>query len=666
MSPESPESTAHGAADGPEPELGPAVSPASAPASTPAPDVSQSAESVAPDQPADSPTPGEPFTASSSAADGAGSASEPPPAAVRPVYPAAPRWAVVALCGYLIILGAAMVTWHLDWPGLGAGGAAIALDARALRAAHQWLPTLDPGAFYRWTQALLFEWLGESTWAARLPGTGGALVLLVALLFAVRPSRTAPSTAVGSAQRPAGAFLAAAALLVCLPLWTVAARTPTPVAAGGLWGAAALAILLGTNSRRGPTPLRGALFFLCGVLAWLLGAGPLAVVLPWGALALHLLISGEWRALRRFANHRGAWGALLILVIIHAVMLYASPPVTRNAFVDHLRLLSHQWLQPPHPDWRGQLPWLGHLPLLLFLPAGVARISRERIARLALIALLLAFGLSLLTPVKPLLAAILALPASAQLAARVITARWGQGGRRQLPELWLLVALLLLAAAVVIATPPQLPPSLTVWWLGAAPGTRLVAGGAAAIIALLLAAGLLLRRPALAATVAITAVAAAWGTLFSLHGLDLDRALSHRPFLLELQAAPASAGQWVVLAPVDPSVAFYLGRPVTVAADSTELAALVAASSRPLNVIASAGMPPAGGAQRRLETRDDTFVPPPWRRPQLAWWTVAPPRAPDQPPDFDPNLDPQLPPILQPPPDSEPELPAAPSRGVLI
>jgi hypothetical protein len=540
--------------------------------------------------------------------------------------PAAPRWAVLGLSLYLVVLGAGLVTWHLDWPGLGTRGARLALDARALNAAHQWLPTLDPGAFYVWVQSLLFRWLGESTWAARLPTASGALALLIALLFAVRPSRpTAPGApAARPARRPGGSFLAAAALLPFLPLWSIAARASSPLIAGGLWGGAALALLLGSNSRRGPSTLRGTLFFLGGVLAWLLGAGPVALLLPWVALALHLLLCGEWRALRHFANHRGAWVALLLLAVAHALMLYASPASVRAQAIEQLRHFASAWTQAPHLIWGEQLPWLGHLPLLLFLPAAITRVPRERIARLALIALGLALLLSLFTPLDPLLAALLALPASAQLAARTITARWGHAAPRRLPELWFLVAGLFAAAAVLLLAPAQLPLWLTRWWTGVDPDCRLVAAGGTALVALLLAAGLLLGRHALGAAAALTLVILGWAAFLLHAGADLDRALSHRPFLLELRAAPGASGPWVVLEPIDPSVAFYLGKEVTVAADSSELAAIAAVASRPINLIGAAGMSVAGGTQRRLETRNDAFVPPPWWRPQLAWWVVEP------------------------------------------
>lgn len=535
---------------------------------------------------------------------------------------AAPARSLLGLgSGLMLALAVLLALWRLDWPALSLAQGEVASRGAALLQGWSW-PELGGAVLHPWLLLPGFARLGTTELAARLPSSIGALALLLALLL---PGWSAAK----SARWPAGVAL------VAMPLWFIAGRALDSTTVGALWGAVAMALVLGADLRQGLRRWQGALFFLVGAFAWLLGAGPTALVLPWLAMALHLLLHRRLRALLAFANHRGVLLALLVLLLAAAAMLFGSEAGQRQAALGDLAAALRAWTEPPLFDWSRQTPWLGLLPVALLLPMGILNLRRDEAPRLAALALFLCLLLSLVSPLNPLVLALLALPALARLAGLEVARRWGPGGTRALPELWLVVLGLVLGAVIIASAAPQVPEAVALWWRGIDFQPRLIVAGALLAVAIPVAAILLLGRHGLAVLVALVGVAALWVATLSQLGAAINAAYSHRDFLLQARRNLGDETPWLALAPPGGGGAFYLGAPIDVVADSNELAARLTAG--PHLVLAPADLLLEGGQLIDVEARAMAAVPlpPPLYDPPLAIWRFA-----AQPPD---SLAPSLP-----------------------
>ncbi len=575
--------------------------------------------------------------------------------------------------GALVVLlaGLAVLTWRLDWPGLSEREGAHAAAALAM-AADPGTPPLDLAPLFPWLMAPLAARAGSAAGWLR------ALGLIAALLgpLAIGCFTARPRVPGGSDGRGAARALLVPAVLTTLPLWWLAARSLDPAASGALIGALAFAALLSGDPGRGLVGWRGWCLFTAGALGWLAGAGPVALLAPWAIALLHLALHGRVAALRGSANHRGALLALALLIAVYGAALWGSSAEARALWLAQISDATRSWTEPPEIGIWSLLPWLALLPGAIFLPSALgAALSSER-GRLAALALAVLLAVGLLTPFASLTAAILAAPVLAFLVGDALGRRLAARGA--LWELWLVAGLALFGAAAALVQRVPLPPILALARVDAGFELRLLVSGALLLAAVLLAALLLTRRHAGAAMLAACALAAGVIGAVELKGATIDRALSHRAFLVELNDALGPHARCATLPELRPVAELYLACPVEELVDLDQIDELLGAADRPLHVLASAAADLPESRREAKEEKTELAARVSWLEGPLGWWVLpaspasaplsgedawgglpAPVPAPAE--EEGDAAEPVAPPAAEPEPPPEPE--AQPRRG---
>ncbi len=505
---------------------------------------------------------------------------EPLPASPDEPLPAPPGGAVpVMQLGALSVIAAGIFvsSWRISWPGLSERHGAFASAVLEMAGGFR-VPPLDAAPLHSWVLGSLLARSGANELSMRFPGVALAAFVLIALGIAVRAR---PSTEKGGTS-----LLLAPATLAGVPLWWFAGRALDPSVTGALFGALAVTAILAGDPGRGLEGWRGWCLYLAGALAWLAGAGPAGLLIPWAVVVLHLALHGRVSSIRGVTNHSGAIAALALLVAVYALALIGSTSESRALWLESISTAARQWTSPPTVGFPQLLPWLALFPAALFLPSAAIRgVGADR-GRVALVAIVIPLAVGLWTPIPATTAAILAAPALAFLVGRDLSERVSM--RHRLPELWLVVAVLIFGSVAAMVQRVPLSPILSIARAGTSFQFRLMASAALGVSAALLGAGLLTRRHG--QTLLLVAVGFCGIGVASVEflGAPIDRALSHRAFLADAQELLAPDTECVVLGGAHDVVAFYVANPVESVSEIEEIRELRDERTGRLYVIAPA------------------------------------------------------------------------------
>ena len=550
---------------------------------------------------------------------------------------------VVQLGALMILAAGGFVSlWRLSWPGFGEREGVFAAGVLEMAGGFR-LPPLDAAPLHPWVVAPLVVRFGANELSMRWPGVALAALVLIAVAVA---SRARPGSEKGGTS-----VLLAPAALAGVPLWWFVGRAFDPTVIGALLGALAVSAMLAGDPGRGLAGWRGWCLYLAGALAWLVGAGPAGLLIPWAAMVLHLALHGRIGSIRGAANHHGAVAAILLLVVVYALALIGSTGESRALWLEAISAAARRWTRPPTIGLPQLLPWLALLPAALFLPSAAIRGMGTDRGRLALVAIVIPLAVGLWTPIPSTTAAILAAPAFAFLVGRDVSERVSM--RQRLPEPWLVVAVLAFGSVAAMIPRVPLPTILSVARAGTSFQIRLIVSAALGAFAALLGAGLLTRRHGQSLVVAAIGSCGIGVAAIELLGAPIDRALSHRAFLAEARELLALDTGLVVLGGAGDLVDYYVAGSTEVVSGIEEIEELRRRRTGRLYVVAPADTDLPESALELREEQTELASSVPWLDDPLALWVLGP-TAPAE-PWPDPIAEPDIEPLIERPPARQDE-----------